>query len=421
MTQHWFADARYGMFIHYGVYSLLGRGEWVLNKEQIPIPEYKKLANKFTAEKLDFDYLLSKARNDWGMRYATLTTKHQEGFCLFDSKLTDFKSTNSGAKRDIVAEFVKACRKHDLKISLYFSLNDLTASPDAVDALERPEECYQQYIDYVHGQCRELLENYGKIDVLWYDGWWPFDGKGWQGEKLNAMARKIQPHILVNGRCGVPGDFDTPEQHLASSNGMWEACMTLNNNWGFHAGDHNWKSPKDVAEMLRKVAAGCGNLLLNVGPRGDGSIPEETIQILDKVGAWLKTNGRAIYGSDRFEFDLRSRGNGRSDWTHHGLFTANGNAFYMHIHSWPGRELVLTGLECKVSGVNCLATGRKCDFSQNGGKLIVTGLPDNVEGSMPVVLEFLTTGSPCIYRTGGYKDPQVAHCHYDPVSSDMLN
>jgi alpha-L-fucosidase len=421
MTEQWFADARYGMFIHYGLYSMLGRGEWVLNREQIPLPEYKALTKKFAAENLDFDYLFSKARNDWGMRYVTLTTKHQEGFCLFDSKFTDFKSTNSAARRDIVAEFVQACRKHDLKISLYFSLNDLAASPSAVDALERSAECYQQYIEYVHGQCRELLENYGKIDILWYDGWWPFDGKGWQGEKLNAMARKLQPGILVNGRCGVRGDFATPEQHLASSEGMWEACMTLNNNWGYHAGDDNWKSPKQVAEMLRKVAAGRGNLLLNVGPRGDGSIPDETVRILDQVGAWLKTNGRAIYGSERFEFDLMSRGSGRADWTHHGLFTARGNNFYMHIHSWPGSELVLTGLECGITGVRCLATGKECAFSQKNGKITVQGLPDKMDTSMPVVLEFTAKDTPCIYRTAGYNNPAVAHCRYDPVTSDMLN
>lgn len=234
------------------------------------------------------------------------------------------------------------------------------------------------------------------------------------------MARGLHPDILVNGRCGIKGDFATPEQHVTSSEGLWEACMTLNNNWGYHAGDHNWKSPKDVAEILRKAAAGRGNLLLNVGPKGDGSVPQETIQILNAVGAWLKTNARAIYGSDRFDFDLRSRNGCRADWTHHGGYSARGNAFYLHIHSWPGKEFTLTGLECTVTKVSCLATGKEHAFIQKDDTLIVRGLPENFDVSMPAVFEFCTSDIPCIYRTGGYNNPKVPHCRYDPVPSDIL-
>ena len=420
MSRDWFENARYGMIIHYGSYSLLGRGEWVANREQISMDEYRELAQSFKAEKLDFDWLLGKARNDWGMRYATLTTKHHDGFCLLDSKLTDFKSTNTAAKRDLVAEFIEACRKHDLRIGLYFSLNDLNTRPNALDALERPDECYETFIDYVHGQCRELLTNYGKFDILWYDGWWPFDGQQWRGKKLNAMARELQPGILVNGRCGVKGDFATPEMRVTSQPGMWEACMTINNNWGYHAGDHNWKSPKEIAEMLRRAAAGQGNLLLNVGPKGDGSIPAETIGILDEVGNWLKINGRAIYASDRFEFNLRNRGDSRADWTHHGLFSAKDKAFYLHISSWPGDTLTMTGLECKIEKVTSLATQTEHDFTQTDGKLVVTDLAADFDTSMPVVFEFVTSDAPCIYRTGGYRNPTVTHCRYDPMPSEML-
>ncbi len=155
MEKSWFQNARYGLFIHYGLYSLLGRGEWVMNKEQIPVEEHAKLAQRFTAEKYDADDIIQRAR-DWGMRYAVLTTKHHDGFCLYDSMLTDFTAPKSAAKRDLVAEFVRACRKYDLKIGLYYSLNDMSASPDAVDALERPVECYQPFIDYVHGQIRAI-------------------------------------------------------------------------------------------------------------------------------------------------------------------------------------------------------------------------------------------------------------------------
>jgi len=418
MEKSWFQNARYGLFIHYGLYSLLGRGEWVMNKEQIPVGEYAKLAERFTAEKYDADDIIRRAR-DWGMRYAVLTTKHHDGFCLYDSKLTDFIAPKSAAKRDLVAEFVRACHKYGLKIGLYHSLNDMSTSPDAVDALERPGECYQPFIDYVHGQIREIMTNYGKIDIMWYDGWWPFDAEGWQAEKLNEMVRSLQPDILVNSRCGLPGDFDTPEGHITSSEGMWEACMTLNNNWGYHKGDHNWKSAKTVAVMLQQAAAGAGNLLLNIGPKGNGSIPRESIDILDKVGKWLKQNGDAIFDSDRFEYNLRERGNERSDHSHHGLYTARGNNCYLHLNSWPGVNLVISGLECTVIAVTNLADGTSYDFEQCEGIITVKSLPEKHNTDMPVVLRFRTKDTPCIYRSGGHRNPKVPHCRYDPMPSDV--
>ena len=420
MDKTWFRDARYGLFIHYGLYSLLGRGEWVMNKEEIPVDEYAKLADRFTAENFDADELIGKAKNDWGMKYATLTTKHHEGFCLFDSKLTDFTTVKTAAKRDLVREFVEACRKHDMKISLYFSLNDLSTSPNSVDALENPDECYQPFIEYVHGQCRELLTNYGPIDVLWYDGWWPYNGDGWQAEELNAMARSLQPGILVNGRCGIPGDFVTPEKHVSSSKEMWEACMTMNNNWGYHSGDNNWKSPKQIAEMLRKAAAGQGNLLLNVGPMGDGSIPQKSVDILNNVGQWLKVNGEAVYATDRFEYSLRERDNERADWTFHGGYSARGKQFYLHVHSWPGSMLTICGLECTVKKVSNLETGQGYNFNQTNGKLVVTNLPEEYDTTMPVVLKFETKELPCIYKSGGWRNPKVPHCRYDPLPSEII-
>jgi alpha-L-fucosidase len=414
----WFQNARYGLFIHYGLYSLLERGEWVMNKEQIPVAEYAKLADEFTAENFDADELIGRAK-DWGMRYAVLTCKHHEGFCLYDSELTDFTAPRTACGRDLVAEFVEACRKHGLRIGLYHTLNDWSTSPDAVDALENREECYQPFIDYVHGQIREIMTNYGPIDVMWYDGWWPFDGKGWQAEKLNAMVRELQPGILVNGRCGLPGDFATPEQHIYSSGGMWEACMTLNDNWGYHRGDNNWKPPKEVAEMLRQAAAGAGNLLLNVGPRGDGSIPEESVRILDAVGHWLHDNGEAIYSSDRFMLNPRDRAGERADWTHHGKFTARGNNFYLHVRCWPGPQLVISGLECTVQEVTRLDTGETYPFEQSNGILRVTNLPQDLPTGLPVVLRFSTEDKPCIYRCGGHREPKVEHCRYDPVEPDL--
>jgi len=417
----WFKDARYGLFIHYGLYSLPGRGEWVLNRERIPVEDYKKLADVFTADRLDFDTLLGQAKNAWGMRYATLTCKHHDGFCLYDSALTDFTAVKTRCGRDLVAEFVGACRRHGLRISLYHSLNDWTAAPNAVDALERPEACYQDFIDFAHGQIREILTRYGKIDVMWYDGWWPFDGNGWQAEKLNAMVRALQPGILVNGRCGLPGDFDTPEKHITASaeDRPWESCVSLNDNWGYHKGDHAWKSPKAVAEMLRQCAAGCGNLLVNVGPRGDGTIPQEAVDCLDRVGKWLERNGEAVFHTDRFTFDLNNRLHGRGDFGHSGGFSAAGNAFYWHIRHWPGTPLVLAGVKATVTDVSELSTNKTYPFQQEGNRVVVKNVPEEWDTPMPVVFRFRTREQPRLYLCGGYRTPQVDHCRYDPVPSDL--
>jgi len=414
----WFREARYGLFIHYGLYSLLGRGEWVMNREGIPTEEYARLRERFTAEKFDADDIIRRAR-DWGMRYAVLTTKHHEGFCLFDSKLTDFTAPRSPAKRDLVAEFVSACRKHGLRIGIYCSLNDWHVVPGSVDALERPAECYDRYLEYVHGQVRELMTNYGQVDVMWYDGWWPFGPAGWQAEKLNAMVRQLQPGILVNGRTGLAGDFKTPEGHIQHYREPWEACLTTNESWGYHAGDHEWKSPAQVAEMLRTCAAGQGNLLLNVGPKGDGSLPTEAVVLLDRVGKWLSAHAEAIYRTDRFTYSLRERGDGRAEFLHHGSFTAAGNNLYLHIRHWPGPVLHLPGVKCTVTGVQRLEDGRTFPFVQQGERVTVTGLPEQADMTVPVVLRFTTKEPPMLYLTAGVREPKVPHPHYDPAESDI--
>ncbi len=421
-NDRWFIDARYGLFIHYGLYSMLGRGEWVLNREHLDIADYKRLADSFRAENLDFDKLLGRARNNWGMNYAVLTCKHHEGFCLYDSKLTGFTSVKTACGRDLVGEFVDACRKHGLRIGLYHTLNDWTASPNAVDALENPEQCHQRFIDFVHGQIREIMTNYGKIDLMWYDGWWPFDADGWQAEKLNAMVRKLQPGILVNGRCGLKGDFDTPEGHISASEEgrAWEACTSLNDNWGYHKGDHNWKSAKAVAEMLRQCAAGVGNLLLNVGPKGDGSLPQESIERLDAVGVWLKRNGESIFNTKRFVLDAHRSDVGGADWTPAGRFTATDSAFYWHIRHWPGSTLRLSGVKCKVTDVTLLANGKDYPFEQQGDQLVVKNAGEEMDTtSEPLVFRFRTDGEPRLYLCGGYNQPSVEHCRYDPLPSDI--
>jgi len=418
----WFPAARYGLFIQYGLYALLERGEWVLNREHLPRDEYRQLAERFTADQLDLDRLLHRARHEWGMTYAIFTCKHHDGFCLYDSRLTDFTAPRTRCGRDLVAEFVAACRKHGLRIGLYHTLNDWMCRPNATDALERPAEFHGPFLEYVHGQMREILSNYGPIDVLWYDGWWPFDGAGWRAEELNAMARALQPGILVNGRCGLPGDFDTPEGHVRPSppGRAWEVYLNLNDSGGYHRGDHHWKSPADVADILRQCAAGQGNLMLNLAPRGDGSAPDEWDRRVSAVGAWLRQNREAIFTDRRFVCSLRTRQDAPSDFTQHGRFSATADAFYWHIRNWPGNPLRLYGVECAVTDVAFLATGQSLPFRQDGRLVTVTGVPEDMDTTLPVALRFRTRGEPRLYHCGGYGIPGVPHCRYDPLPSDLM-
>jgi len=417
----WFVQARFGLFVHYGLYSLLERSEWVLNREQIPIDEYRKLANRFTAEKFDADAICDLAVRA-GMKYIVFTTMHHDGFCLYDTELTDFNSARTAAGRDLIAEVVGAARTRNLKIGLYHSLNHWTASPDAVAALES-RDAYEAFIQSVHDRIRELVTRFNPIDTLWYDGWWPFNAEGWQSEKMNAMVREIQPHILFNGRNCLPGDFATPEQHLTPPNPWrpWEACMTLNNSWGFHRGDRNWKSSKQVIHMLSQLAAGKGNLLLNVGPRGDGSIPDESVRILEEVGGWMEKNGESLFGTDLFTYGLQDRGDHRNDWNSFGLLTARGNSLFWLVEKWVGNTLTRAGLECAVRNVTLLGDDAPVEFSQSNGKVTLTGLPQEPPDPVCPVLRLDCDGPPSVYLCGGMRTPNAPHPHYDPVASDIAH
>lgn len=416
-NNNWFEEARYGMFIHYGLYSLLGRAEWVMNREEIPVEEYRKLADRFTAEQFDAEALCDLAVRA-GMRYVVLTTMHHEGYHLYPTALSPFHS-----KRDLVGELVAAARKRGLRIGLYHSLNHWSCKPDAVEALENPA-AYQVFIDGVFARIKELVTRYNPIDVLWYDGWWPFNAEQWQSERMNSMVRAIQPHILFNGRNGLAGDFATPEGHMGAPKPWrpWEGCMTLNNSWGYHTGDHDWKTPGQVVDLLATAAQGRGNLLLNIGPRGDGSVPEATVQVLETVGAWLKRcGGEAIYDTDLFTYHLQERGEHRGDWNHIGPCTVRGNTLYWLMRRWTGGSIALGGLEMKVKSAVLLGANRAVDFRQAGSRLVVSGLPDAPPDPVCPVLKLECDRAPVLYQTGGMRIPRVPHPHYDPCPSDIMH
>jgi len=421
MTIDDFTDLRYGLFIHYGLYSLLERGEWVWNREAIDREDYVGLRSRFTAERFDADALCRMAK-DAGMRYVVMGTMHHDGFRLYPTELSDFHIGNSAAAgRDLVAEIIAAARKQGLGVGLYHSLNNWYDSPDAVDALE-DSEAYNRFIESTHARLRELVTRYNPIDILWYDGWWPFNAERWQAVAMNAMVREIQPHILFNGRNGLAGDFATPEQHLSTPSPWraWEACVTLNESWGFHAGDHEWKTPAQVLDLLVKCAQGNGNLLLNVGPKPDGAVPVESVDILRRVGRWLEANREAITPTDLFTFDLQQRGEHRGDWNFCGPMTARENCLYWMIRRPNQSQAVLCGLEVKAKTVRVLSSGESLPFRQRNGRLEIGGVPQtDVEGLWPAI-RIECDAPPRIYQTGGLRVPSVPHPHYDPCPSDIL-
>jgi alpha-L-fucosidase len=251
-----------------------------------------------------------------------------------------------------------------MRVGFYYSLMDWHHPDGARCATD--EQARRRFVDYIHGQIAELLTNYGKIDILWYDVSWPLDAQGWESEKMNAMVFKLQPEIIVNNRNKLDGDFSTPEQQItADTKHAWESCMTLNDSWGFNRGDDNWKSPKTVVKNLITCAHDTGNYLLNIGPRGDGSIPEDSVRIFTAVGKWMERNGATIYQS---EICQPRRSN-------YAAFSRKGNTLYMHVYAWPGNEMAIGGLRNKVKSVKMLVSGKPVTFEQDDFTVHMMGLP----------------------------------------------
>jgi alpha-L-fucosidase len=368
----WWREAKFGMFVHWGLYSLLCRDAWAMGDEDIPLSDYEQLAGRFHPQPNAARAWAKLARKS-GMKYMVMTTKHHEGFCLFDSKLTDYCATKQGPGRDLVQEYVEAVRAEGLRVGLYYSLMDWH-HPDWRIAKE-DEAARKRFIEYTHGQIRELLTNYGKIDILWYDMAVGLDAKGWESERMNKMVLELQPEIVVNNRNLVAGDFFTPEQSTQATKGDWESCMTMNDTWGYVTGDNNWKSPNRLIQNLVECARDGGNYLLNIGPMADGSVPEPSVRILDQIGQWLARNGSAIYGADKCLFlhgDICG-------------FTRKGNTLFTHVYFWPGDTVTIGGVTTKVHKARLLATNEDVTFTQKERQLTFSGLPPQAP-DMPITV-----------------------------------
>jgi alpha-L-fucosidase len=397
----WWREATFGMFIHWGLYSILGRGEWVMNRENIPLEEYEKLALKFNPRYYEPRAWARLAR-EAGMKYMVLTTKHHDGFCLWDSQLTDYTAVKTTARRDLVREFADSCRFEGLKVGFYFSLLDWH-HPDGDGRGLSDETVRKRFISFVHGQVRELMSNYGRVDILWYDVPWPYEAEGWESVKLNAMVRELQPHIIINNRSKLDEDFGTPEQHVKAEEGRdWEACMTLNCNWGFRKGDSRYKDAHEVIKLLGECARSGGNMLLNVGPDADGLIPSESQSILRQVGAWLRRNGAAIYGSQRANVG----------WDTFGLMTVKGKTLFLLIDKWSGSQFSIGRITGTARSACLLANGERVELRQEGSRIHLTGLPQNPPDTpfSVIAIEFEdepihASGPSCVWPTYGWGDP----------------
>lgn len=387
----WWRDAKFGMFIHWGLYSVIGHQEWVMESEGIPIPQYEILAKHFKPK--------ANAAREWarlakaaGQKYMVMTTKHHEGFCMWDTKLTDYCAMKQGPGRDLVREFVEAARAEGLRVGFYYSLMDWH-HPDGMRCAT-DEAARKRFVDYTHGLIRELMTNYGKVDILWYDVDLPLTPEQWESERMDRMVFELQPEIVVNNRNGLEGDFSTPEQKIeASKSGRaWESCMTLNQGWGFQLHDDEWKSPRTIVENLTTCAQQGGNYLLNIGPEADGTVPAASVRILETVGRWLEGNGRAIYGAD---------GGASVSFGNYENFTRKGNMLFVHVYFWPSGTpaaewlsfyrpqtvVAFGGLNAKVLSAKVLKTGEKIKFAQDEISVRLTGLPASAPDDPVTVLE----------------------------------
>lgn len=390
----WWTDARFGMFIHWGLYALPARHEWVKNRERLTTEQYRIYFEEFNPVNYD-PVKWAKAAKAAGMKYAVLTSKHHEGFCLFDSKYTDYKSTNTKAKRDLVKEFVDAFRAEGLKVGFYYSLIDWYHPDFTIDRVH-PQRVstsaeyaplnegkdMSRYRTYLQNQIRELLTNYGKIDILWLDFSYPGqDGKGrddWGSVELLKMIRKLQPGIIVDNRLDLNDysdgyDFETPEQvspaELAKYKGKyWETCQTFSGSWGYYRDETTWKTQKQLLDLLITSTANGGNLLLNVGPTAKGEFDYRAVDALEKMGYWMNGNSESIYNCTFVpdEFSLPQNVNARL------TYNPQANKLYLHLFDYPSEsKITLPGYADKIKYAQLLNDYSEIKFQQENNNLLL--------------------------------------------------
>ncbi len=357
-----FQKSRFGMFIHWGIYALGARHEWLKNHEEMSDEKYQRYFDLFSPDLYEPEKWADAAASA-GMKYFVITTKHHDGFCLWDSQYTDYKAPNTPCGKDLLTPMVDAFRSRGLKVGFYYSLIDWHHPNFTIDMRHSQrnhpdkEELnkgrdFKKYAEYMRNQVTELLTNFGRIDIMWFDFSYPGpDGKGkddWESEKLLELVKSKQPHIMVNNRLDLPGNgaFVTPEQFQPPAGytdedgnpALWEACQTFSGSWGYHRDETNWKSVETLLWMLIDSVSKGGNMLLNVGPTARGEFDFRAMDRLEGMGQWMRYNSRSIHGCGASEFTPPSNC----------TYTQNGDRLYLHIFSWPFKKLYLPGLAHKI-------------------------------------------------------------------------
>ncbi len=389
----WWQKARFGMFIHWGLYTIDGLGCWKMHDMGIPTGEYiAKYEHRFNPTNFDARAIVRVAKNA-GCKYIVMGTRHHEGYCLWNTKTTKFSSVCMTPKRDFIAEYVQATRGAGLKIGLYYSLLDWRYKA-YWDGPRKNPEGWKKFVSYVHSQVEELMTLYGKIDILWYDGAWPvlwYDGdcampwrgywgfsptyediaKAWRSRKLNAMVRRLQPDIIMNNRSYLTEDFGTPEQTIVPESRPWELCDTMGGLWGAASQDLNRKTAREIITRLISCACQNGNMLLNIGPKPDGSIQRWQAKIMAQIGNWLKEHGEAIYGCGG-EWQVPFRNNMLAPWK----TTRKGDVLYLHLIRYPGNSFSIANLhDYWLESAEILTTGKQLKIIHEPTRDIISGLP----------------------------------------------
>ncbi len=387
----WFQDARFGMFIHWGLYSLIGKHEWVMHTDAIPPAEYEKLAPQFNPTRFDAERWVRIAA-DAGQKYMIITSRHHDGFSMYDTALSDYKITKTPFERDPIAELAEACTRHGIKLGFYVSLLDW--HHPAYRFRHESGLAWEDYLGFLHGQVRELCTNYGELACLWFDGHWPnsaiddsnryfLPGGSFEYEKLYDMIHTLQPDAVIeNNRHAepLPGeDLQGFEQDLPGENSTGfnattvyglpiQVCMTINDHWGYSRNDRNTKSVRRLVHLLARSASVGGNLLLNVGPTPEGEIPALHAERLQDVGRWLAHSGASVYGTRA----------GAIPPTRISVSTRSGDTHYVHVLEDESDSIALTGVPSHISRARLLHTGQDLEIERERGNFFVTAEGERV-------------------------------------------